>query len=122
MAEAWSRNGTPARPRLGPRGSLFYCADQQIGNKRLVQKNDATCALRLHSRDLIVKGGHENNRKLAAGCCQVVPQLDPGHATQVDIDEQAIDVCRGIEVEEHLGGSKDFGGKSICPPAPAYDS
>jgi hypothetical protein len=79
-----------------------------------MQKGDATRALSLHSRGLVVESGHKYDREPAAGCCQAVPQLDSGHAAKMDVDEQAIDICRGIEVEERLGGSKDSSGKSVC--------
>src|SRR6267154_6211447 len=113
-AKGCSRNGRPSRARLGPRSSLFDRAEQQICNKGLVQKGNATRTLSLHSRSFVVKGSHENDRKLAAQGRQMAPQVDSGHATKMDVDEQAIDVCRSIEVEKRLGGSKDFGGKSIC--------
>ena len=96
------------------RRCLFDRADQQICDKGLMQIGGATRTLSLYSRGRVVKSSHENNRKLAAGYRQMPPQLDSGHATEMDVEEQAIDVCRPIEAEECLGGGKDFRGKSIC--------
>ena len=57
---------------------------------------------------------NENDRKPAAGRRQVAPQLDSGHATEIDVEQQAIDVGRRLELEKRLGGAKNLGGKSIC--------
>ena len=53
--------------------------------KRLMQKRNATCIECLPVQGLIIKAGHENNRKLGPASLQMIPQFNSRRASELNV-------------------------------------
>src|SRR5262249_21710308 len=92
---------------------VLDAADTQTGHKRLAQIRNATCVYRLSACRLVLDRGDENDGDARTGCLQAALQIDPGHATQMDVQDEAGRLTCPVAIEKCLGRGKSLGTKAV---------
>jgi hypothetical protein len=97
-----------------PRRNAVDGRDQRFRGEWLVKVCDTAGFNRFTLKRLVVHGGNEDDRKVDAHVLQMMPQLDPRHATEVDIkDDTAYHACLCM-AEERFSRCVAFGHKPVC--------
>jgi hypothetical protein len=85
----WDNRSKRGRLQRDQLAGLVDGADQRAARKWLVQIGDAARRDRLLPGRLVVERGHEDHRRRRAGRRQSPPQIDPGHAAELNVQEKA---------------------------------
>jgi len=79
-----------------------------------MQIRNAAGFYRLSLGKFIIKSGHEDDWYRGTRDRESAPQLNSGHAAQMNIQDEAACLARGSAVEERFGRSKWFGLETSC--------
>ncbi len=79
--------------------------DEDLAGNRFVQVGRAADAPGFLSVLFIFERGDKNDGDVRAGFNQAAVKLNPGHATQLDIQHKAVDRLTARALQKRLGGS-----------------